>query len=272
MRNLLLTLVLMFSMGTYANETLPTSINFEKGNFFSITTQFNQSLLDKFTEKVLGYDGKELYIYFNTPGGSVVALSRMARLMKGSDIKFTCIANFAASAGFMLFQHCDNRLSFSDGVIMSHNWAGGFRDEAPRNLTMFNTIQSLIDTMEAVAISKMNIDAKEYARLINNNLWMPIQLATKYDAIDGVLDKVTCDRALINQRIRVPSYSYYGRRNGDRYISGCPLIEKVYRKVNKNNNDVYIEVKDMPTKFKMAQKNYKFGQANWIYMVSKNFY
>ena len=88
-----------------------------------------------------------MYIYFDTPGGDVISLSRMVRLMKGSDIKFTCVAAFAASAGFMLFQHCDKRLLLSDGILMSHNWAGGFQDEAPRLLSLFNVYQSLVSTM-----------------------------------------------------------------------------------------------------------------------------
>ena len=99
MKRILVTLALIFSLGTFAEgKDLPKSVTFEEGNFFAITTSFNQSLLDDFTEKVLNHDSDELFIYFDTPGGSVIALSRMARIMKGSDIKFTCITNFAASA------------------------------------------------------------------------------------------------------------------------------------------------------------------------------
>lgn len=254
--------MLVFSLGASATEITPRTIILEEGNHFPITSQFNGKLLDDFTEKVLTHEDKELILYFNTPGGSVVALSRMARIMKGSDIKFICVANFAASAGFMLFQHCSERLLLSDGVLMSHNWAGTFSDEAPRILTMYNTIQSLVSTIEATAISKMNVDAKEYAALINNNLWMTSVLANKYAAIDNVIDRVTCSKSLIKQRNPISTRGRYGSRGSTIYKSGCPLIQKTYKKAS--NSDVYIPTNI--TEFEIAQKEYVPMNANWIYM------
>lgn len=249
---------------TLENKVVNTSVRFEKGNFFSITSNFNQRLLDNFTEKVLTYNDDEMNIYFHTPGGSVIALAGMARIMKNSDIKFTCVASFAASAGFMLFQHCDKRLLLSDGILMSHNWAGGFRDEAPRILTLFNAVQSLVDDLESVAISKMNVNATEYAALINSNLWMPAGLATKYNAIDGIAGRVSCSDELIKERVLTFSRrGYYGRRTSV-YKSGCPLIQKSYKRRSLKRSDEFIELNiDL---LEHAQKSYKMGKANWIYM------
>ena len=263
MRKILLAMMMVFSMGALAAEEIKPIV-FEDGNFFAITTQFDNKLLDNFTEKVLNHEEDNMYIYFDTPGGSVIALSRMARIMKSSKINFTCVANFAASAGFMLFQHCQHRYLLSDGVLMSHNWAGTFSDEGPRILTMFNTIQSIVNNLEEIAIKKMNVDAVEYAALINNNLWMTRTLATQYSAIDGVTDDVTCSRKLIKQknplRVRTGWTSWKTF-----YRSGCPLIQKLYAK-DKSSND-YVDAG--MTQFQFAQKDYKMGQANWIYMGVK---
>lgn len=268
MKKILLTLAMIFSLGAFANQT-PTEVNLKEGNFFAITSSFDQRLLDNFTEKVLNYSGDELYIYFNTPGGSVIALSRMARLMKSSNIKFTCVANFAASAGFMLFQHCDKRILLSDGVLMSHNWSGGFQGEGPRILTMFNTIQSLIDTLEAVAIEKMNVDRDQYLALINNNLWMTEKLATKYAAIDEVSDRISCSKKLVRKKVLI-GYTRAGFFGPGKavYKSGCPLIQKVYAKVVNENGVQYIGMKNTNT-FKEAQTNYVLEDANWIYLGKK---
>lgn len=266
MKKILLVLTILFSLGSLATEPVPTSIKFEEGNFFAITQQFNGRLLDNFAEKVLSYKGEELVIYFDTPGGSVIALSSMARIMKGSNIKFTCVASFAASAGFMLFQHCDNRLLLAEGILMSHNWSGGFRGEAPRIISLFNAIQSLIDTLEGVAVDKMSVEKEEYAALINSNLWMPVPLALKYDAIDGVLSDVSCASNLMNQRI--PVNVRVGYTNYTRYKSGCPLIQKLYRKIRNNNNtDTYLKTDE--SLFSISQLNYVPEEANWIYMGKK---
>jgi ATP-dependent protease ClpP protease subunit len=263
MKKILAILMLIMSLSAYSSE----SVKLEKGNFFAITSQFNGNLLSDFSEKVLNYDGDKMYIYFDTPGGSVIALSRMARIMKASDIEFTCITNFAASAGFMLFQHCNKRLMLSDGVLMSHNWSGGFRDEAPRILTLFYTIQNLVNTLEQVAVNNMNVDAKEYARLINNNLWMTANEAIAYNAAEGVVDKISCSKEILKQRIpiKVVAFSFFGITQKTYYKSGCPLISKLYEKVPKSTDeDGYLQVNaDL---FTNAQQTYKMGDANWIYL------
>ena len=260
------------------NNSVP-KIVLEKDNFFAITSSFNQKLLDDFSEKLLTHNSKKLYIYFDTPGGSVLALSRMVRLMEGSSIEFVCIASFAASAGFMLYQFCDKRYMVSDGIIMSHNWAGGFADEAPRIITLFEAIQSLVDPMEEKAVQNMNVDMKEYKRLINNNLWMPYNLAKKYDAIQEQAH-ITCEKSLVKKRIKLkPTYSIFRSRFGSSglYKSGCPLIQKVYTKKNINNDDVYFEAGT--NLFELAQDEYKYFIkkrkekvfADWIYLGKRNY-
>ena len=223
MKSILLTILLAVSMSISAAASkaplITEKIELTSGNFFPITEKFSQRLLDNFTEKVMLYDNsKTLYLYFDSPGGSVFAVSRMIGILKTSGIKTTCIARFAASAAFMLFENCTNRYLLSDGVLMSHNWAGGFQDEGPRIKSLFNVVDRIVQNIEIPIAKRMNLDFKEYKRLINNNLWMDIQFAKKYYAIDGYLHGITCSKKLIKRRIST--------RRG--YKSGCPLITKTY--------------------------------------------
>ena len=48
MKKILLALTMLFSLGSFAAEKLPTEVKFEEGNFFAVTQQFNQTLLDNF--------------------------------------------------------------------------------------------------------------------------------------------------------------------------------------------------------------------------------
>jgi ATP-dependent protease ClpP protease subunit len=265
MKKILLVLAMTLSLGSFASEQ--TEIVYDTDNHFAITSAFNQRLLDNFTEKVLTYKDPEMFIHFDTPGGSVIALSKMARIMKSSGIKFTCVASFAASAGFMLFEHCNKRLLLSDGILMSHNWSGGFRGEAPRILTMFYTIQSIVDTLEDTVLSKMNTDKAKYYELINKNLWMTSALATTYAAIDGIAPRVTCSDDLIEERKSVRTFSLFG---GGRtvYKSGCPLIQKTYTKrKSSSNKDIYLETQY--SLFDIAQSEYKLENANMFYTGMK---
>jgi ATP-dependent protease ClpP protease subunit len=274
MKKLLLILTLLLSLGVHSNDNQnnsqilqdSSSYVFSEGNFFPITTEFSRSLAANFTEKILSHQGKELLLYFNSPGGSVIALSNMVRVMKSSNIKFTCIANFAASAAFMLFEHCDNRILLSDGVLMSHNWSGGFAGEAPRILTLFNTVQSIVDDLEAVVINKMSLDNEEYKKLINNNLWMPRSLALKYNAINSVNNNITCQRQLIDKKILLGYFkiSFFSDETVAVYRSACPIIQKLYVKNSSGNEISFIQI---PTdEVTLAQETYEPVEANLIYM------
>lgn len=276
MKSILLALAMLFSSVSFAQDKTTagpvepvaqeTQIVLSEGNFFPITTPFNFRLLDDFTEKVLTHQGDKMKIVIDSPGGSVIALSRMARIMKSSNIEFTCIASFAASAAFMLFEHCDNRYILSDGILMSHNWSGAFRGEAPRIMTLFLAIQSLVDDLEKTVIDKMDVDSDEYAALINSNLWMPASLAVKYGAVDKVVNGVTCDKVLINQRIPLPSRrsGFYRTFSQTYYKSGCPLIQKLY---TKSKAGTFVETS--LSLFEYSQKTYRPEQANLIYMGTR---
>ena len=204
-------------------------IKLEVGNFFPVTTRFNQKLLDDFTEKVMLHDSKDpLYIYFDSPGGSVFAVSRMIGILKSSDIKTICVARYAASAAFMLFEYCHARYILPDGILMSHNWAGTFSNEAPRIKTLFEVVDRIVENIDKPIAKRMKLDFKEYKRLINNNLWMDVQYAEKYNAIDGVVHKLTCSKSLLKKRIKSTTRGYF--RSKITYKSGCPLITKTYNK------------------------------------------
>lgn len=260
MRFILSLLLLLGLSNSFASDYQHSSVKFKKGNFFAITSQFNRKLFDDFNEKVLTYKRKKMYIYIDSPGGSVIALSHMARIMKSSNIKFVCVASFAASAAFILFQHCHERLILSSGVLMSHNWSGTFSDEAPRILTLYNTVQSLVDTLEEVVINKMSVNKTKYAALINDNLWMPAGLSERYNAVDAVVDQVTCSKSLIRKRIRT-QFSFGGKTV---YKSGCPLIQKAYLKKSYKNKTVKF-IESNITLFELSQRTYQVSTANLIY-------
>lgn len=206
------------------------SVTFDTGNFFQVTTSFSEKLLDDFSEQLMSYEKKEMIIYFDSPGGSVFAMSRIIGLMQSSKVKFICVARFAASAAFNMFEACDKRYLLSDGILMSHEWSGGFRDEAPRILTLFNAINDLVHDVELMTVSKLNIKMEEYKNLINKNLWMTKTLATKYGAIDGVVNDVKCTKELTDQRIEknIQQMGLFGPVNQTVILSGCPLISKIY--------------------------------------------
>lgn len=233
------------AFNVFAGETVvkkepinPTKIiTFDGDNFFPITEEFSETLMENFVEKLMIHEDKELILYFDSPGGSVFSLARMVAAMKSSKLKFICVARFAASAAFSLFQYCNERYVLNDGIIMQHNWSGGFQDEAPRILSLFNAVDKLVKEIDEPVIKKLGLTSEEFYKKINNNWWMSGKDAVNQNAADAVALNVTCSKDTIRKKIikSKTSYSFFGSSSEKVKVSLCPLLNKEYP-LPKNNN------------------------------------
>jgi ATP-dependent Clp protease, protease subunit len=69
---------------------------------------------------------KPLYLFLNSPGGSIQSGLELIEALKGIDRPIHTITLFAASMAFQIAQNLDDRLILKNGVLMSHHAAGGF--------------------------------------------------------------------------------------------------------------------------------------------------
>lgn len=68
-----------------------------------------------------------LFLFMNTPGGSIQAGLEMIEALKGIGRPINTVTLFAASMGFQIAQNLDERLILKNGVLMSHRAAGEFQ-------------------------------------------------------------------------------------------------------------------------------------------------
>lgn len=214
---------LMFARGSFAGDV---NITLDGDNFFAVTSTFNELLLEEFSRKVMTYEGDDMYVYFDSPGGSVFAMTRIMGIMKSSDVNFICVARFAASAAFAMFQTCDERYMLYDGILMQHNASIGIRDELPRIRTLLNVIERIIDDVEKDISERLKISFEKYKRLINSNLWLSANEAIDKNAADAVINSITCSKRLIESEVLRPvlNCSFFGCSINHSKFSGCPLL------------------------------------------------
>ena len=219
-------LVLVALMSTVAMAS-SKKVVLQEGKFFSFSEEVTDSLAQDFTRFMLTTDEKEVYVYISSPGGDVVAMSTMIGILRNTDIKTICIANFAASAAFMFFENCTERYMTYDGVIMSHNAAGGFMGEFPRVESLFNMFNGIVVAHEKVIADRLKLAYADYKAMINNNLWMNIDQANKLNANDGEV-YVTCPKELVlaTEIKDVAVCGMFGCEYLTMEISKCPLITK----------------------------------------------
>ena len=227
-RLLILLLIGFLSISAFGAKKEAPEIIFDDDSHFAVTDEFNEDLLEDFITKVMTYDKEDMTIYFDSPGGSVIAMSRIIAIMNSSDIKFTCVARFAASAAFAMFQACDVRYILKDGIIMQHNASGMFRGELTRVRTLLEAIEAIVKGVEINTAKRMKIPYDTFKALINNNLWIPSTKIFEYNAADAIVKKISCTKELIKKEIR-STKKQCGLFTGkivDEARSACPLLKR----------------------------------------------
>jgi ATP-dependent Clp protease protease subunit len=175
---------------------------------------------------------KQMYVYINSPGGSVFSLSAMLDFMKGmkSQQEFICISRFAASAAFIFFQHCDQRLLLPRGILMSHNMAASLSGELPKIKSQLDSLLRIAKRLDTYLAARLGITYNKYKRLIKNELWLDRVSAKKLNAIDGLVH-VNCSPELKKQAVvkELVKCSSQVCKRFKYSVSACPLINKILK-------------------------------------------
>lgn len=204
-----------------------TEKNTYSDTFFSVNGEIDTSMSERFTRDIMRSDKKTYTLFFDSPGGSVLALNRMIETMDSVDKKFVCVSRYAASAAFMLFQHCDIRLMtpFS-GILMSHNASMTVFGDVEKIKNMMKALDKIMDRVDKRIANRMGITLKEYKNLIANDLYLDVNLAVSHNAIDGVARKVKCTRELIDKTHTIVERkcSLFGCSTKKVKYSMCPLL------------------------------------------------
>jgi ATP-dependent protease ClpP protease subunit len=196
-------------------------------NSFAITTAFNEGLQEDFTRKIMTTKAKTMYLYINSPGGSVYSLNRMIEVMKGSNKTFICVARFAASAAFTLLQHCDVRMMTKGGMLMSHGASVFYNGKLEDMKSYVKMVDEIMEDLERAVAKRMKKTYKEYKKLISKDFFMSRVGAVKHNAIDRVTYKVSCSKELVNKKLvkNMLVCGFFGCVNKKYKVSACPLIE-----------------------------------------------
>lgn len=145
--------------------------------------------------------GYPIYLFLNTPGGSVQAGLELIEYLEGLNRPVHTVTLFAASMGWQLLQHLGDRYVLRYGVLMSHKASGGFMGE-------FGGTSSQLDSRYSLWLRRLNImdrqtvkrtegkkTLQQYQSEYDNELWLNGAEAVKNGYADEVVS-VKCDKGL----------------------------------------------------------------------------
>lgn len=245
MRNLkkLLTVSIIAFAGTtsIAEPSAPSPVvNAELDNFnsVSIVGPINEELSSDFIADLLHHDGNSVFIYLDSPGGSIIAGNQMIAAMRSSGKRTKCIARFAASMAFIILQACDERYITSDGVLMQHVASYGLRGQAPNNVSFVGFLETMIKHLDKAQAARIGLSYEDFKRVTRDDWWLYSGDAISAKTADGFAD-VTCSSKLIKGERIKEFRTFFG--NIKVRMSTCPLITKleVIKKVGTTSIDSF---------------------------------
>jgi ATP-dependent Clp protease protease subunit len=170
--------------------------------------------------------GYPIYLFLNTPGGSIQAGLELIEALNGLNRPVHTITLFAASMGWQLLQHMQKRYVLSYGILMSHKARGRISGEFGGGLSQLDARYGLwlkrIDLMDKKTVqrTKGKKTLKQYRSDYDNELWLNGMDAVKEGYADEVVT-VKCSRGLEGERIS--TVNFMGMRFRIR-VSKCPIV------------------------------------------------
>lgn len=169
--------------------------------------------------------GYPMYLFLNTPGGSIQAGLELFEFLNGLNRPVHTITLFAASMGFQTVQHLGNRYILKYGVLMAHKARGSFAGEFGGGISQLDSRYQLwlrrIELMDRQTVKRTNgkQTLKSYTDSYTPELWLNGEEAVKKGYADEVIT-LKCDLSLKGVESTVFSFGFFNIRA---MFSKCPL-------------------------------------------------
>jgi len=137
---------------------------------------------------------KEIYLYINSPGGSISAGMAIYDTMQfiKPDVSTLCIGIAASMGAFLLQAGAKNkRFALPNSTVMIHQPLGGFQGQASDIAIHAKYILSLRERLYQLMAQHTGRGVEEIARDSERDNFLTSQEALDYGLIDKVLDKRT---------------------------------------------------------------------------------
>ncbi len=169
---------------------------------------------------------KPLYLFLNTPGGSIRSGLELIEALKGLNRPVHTITSFAASMGFQIAENLDNRYILQSGILMSHRAAGQFEGSfggtSPSQLdSRVRLWTQITKEMDEIVIKRTGgkQTLESYQKAYSPELWMTGQESIAQGYADTVI-KLKCGEGLTGT---TPHEANFMGFNIQYELDACPL-------------------------------------------------
>lgn len=201
-------------------------VNLTTKNTLSLRGPVTSESVAKLSEKLLKLSKKldknaTIYLTLDTPGGSVIDGVNFIDTANSIPQKVKTITIFAASMGFQIAQHMDDRLITPGGILMSHRASLGIRGELYGELdSQLSFIRKIVDRLDKKTSARLNMTRSTYAKKIADEYWLDGKGAVMTNAADHLV-RIRCSKKML-KRYTETAQSIFGTIKVT--YSKCPII------------------------------------------------
>jgi ATP-dependent Clp protease protease subunit len=237
MKYLLLASVLVGALLAAASLPALPTITLEESNTVVLADSINpDSVRDAQLELMSKRGSWPIYLFLDSPGGSVPAGLTLIETAKGLGREVKTISNFSASMSFIISQNLGERLILDSGVMMSHRlYANGMQGNVPGNLiTRLNDLLRLTLKQDNLVAKRSKLNLQQYQTMIADELWMDSYTALSYGMADRRVS-VKCGKSLDGEVTKNISLMMFELKVT---FSKCPLIRTPLRIESPDQNSM----------------------------------
>lgn len=192
----------------------PNIVILNKNNVATLSDEVNGNSVGDTVSQLRGLkETKEpIYLFMDTPGGSIQSGLELIEALKGSSRQIKTITSFAASMGFQIVQNANERLILKNGVLMAHKARGQvdgeFGGKGPSQMdNRLNFWKQRLQDLDIQTVNRSNgkQTIESYQNAYENELWLTGTQAVEQGYADRVV-VVKCDASLDGVNTRTTTF------------------------------------------------------------------
>lgn len=191
---------------------------------------------------------KQVYLYLNTPGGSVIdgyRLIQHIRVLQAQQVSVDCIGQTFISMGFAIMQTCTRRFIMSHSIGMQHplsTFLGGALQNIRGQLDM---VEAMHEDLMAMELKRLSMTREVFEEKILRDWWMFGIQAIRVSAADSLV-LVQCAPEVTDLFIQrsetILDTTFHIR------VNKCPLINTIH--TEEKNGTKYFNTANYRTEYR----------------------
>ncbi len=186
--------------------------------------------------------GKEIKMYINSPGGSVIAGLAMYDAMRAIKSPVTTVVSgYAASMGSILLAGGDKRYATKNARVMIHQPSGGGRGTATDTRTNQELIEDMWDQLTQIYVDHTGVPHEVWDELLQSgDVWLNVDQAMELGLVQKVVPNEKPGPAFEGME-RTKIREHFTKSVNDVLKVGRKLREEAEQKKSASNDDAPAE-------------------------------